>query len=105
MDFDKGCYVGQEVVARLRTYDKISRELVGLEFDGDPPACGTPLLEVGRRIGRLTSAVRSPDRPLTIGLAYVKRRAIRPGLELQVGTAQGAATARVIQLPFPRSPA
>ncbi len=105
VSFDKGCYVGQEVVARLNTYDKVSSSIVGLELPaGSPlPQTGTPLLDAGRRVGRLTSAVNSPDRPTPIGLGYVKKQALRPKLELQVGD-EGSATARVLELPFPYPP-
>ena len=102
VDFDKGCYVGQEVVARLNTYDKVSRSLVGLELplDAALPPIGQPLYDAGRRVGRLTSAVRSPDRPTPIGLGCVKKQSIRPNLSLQVG--DGCSTpARVVELPFP----
>jgi folate-binding protein YgfZ len=102
VSFDKGCYVGQEVVARLNTYDKVSRSLVGLVLPaGSPlPAPGTALHDAGRRVGRLTSAVNSPDRPTPIGLGYLKKQALRPKLEVQVGE-QSSATARVLELPFP----
>ena len=104
VDFDKGCYVGQEVVARLNTYDKVSRSLVGLELPPDValPPLGQPLYDAGRRVGRLTSAVRSPDRPTPIGLGYVKKQSIRPDLSLQVG--DSSTSARVVELPFPYPP-
>ena len=106
VSFDKGCYVGQEVVARLNTYDKVSRSIVGLVLPaGSPlPPSGTPLYDAGRPVGRLTSAVNSPDRPTPIGLGYVKKQALRPELELQVGEG-GSTTARVLELPFPNPPA
>jgi folate-binding protein YgfZ len=99
VSFDKGCYVGQEVVARLRTYDKISRSLVGLELPRGPlPAPGTPLRVEGAAIGQVTSAVIPPGREVPIGLGYVKRRVLRPGLEVRVGDAGDLA--RVVDLPF-----
>lgn len=102
VSFDKGCYVGQEVVARLNTYDKVSRLIVGLELSAGPalPATGDPLLHQGRKVGRLTSAVLSPDRPTPIGLGYLKKQTLQPDLELQVGD-EGSTTARVVELPFP----
>ena len=82
VSFDKGCYVGQEVVARLRTYDKISRALVGLSWpSGDAlPESGSPLAIEGRSVGTLTSAVRRPGGNDAIGLGYIKRRDLRAGM-------------------------
>jgi len=103
VSFDKGCYVGQEVVARLRTYDKVSRVLVGLEFpEGAPaPALGTTLLDADRAVGDLTSVVIPPGRSAPVGLAYLKRKTMRPDLSLRAGDGPDAPTARVVDLPFP----
>jgi folate-binding protein YgfZ len=103
VSFDKGCYIGQEVVARLRTYDKVSRVLVGLELPAGAaiPRTGLPLYDESRAVGDLTSAVLPPDRDTPIALGYVKRNALRPDLELRVGDDEDAPTARVVDLPFP----
>ena len=103
VSFDKGCYVGQEVVARLRTYDKVSRSIVGLELQKGSvvPPCGTALLLEGRTVGLLTSAVMPPGMERVVALGYVKRKALQAGLVLQVG--ENGPTARVVDLPFPRS--
>ena len=72
----KGCYVGQEVVARMRTYARVPRRLVGFEFsDGPLPPAGARLLAPGqseREAGRVTSAIVSPRRG-SIGLGYAAR--------------------------------
>lgn len=69
----KGCYVGQEVVAKLHFRGKVSRVLRPLAFEGseDPSALvGRDLVSEDKRVGRVTSAVRSPGRgPVGIGLA------------------------------------
>ena len=70
----KGCYVGQEIVARQRTYGRVTRRLAGLSFaEGWIPPAGCRLLrpqEPGREAGRVTSAARSP-RFGAIGLGFV----------------------------------
>jgi folate-binding protein YgfZ len=98
VNFDKGCYVGQEVVARLRTYDKVSRAIVGLELPaaGELPEPGAKLLDGDRAVGELTSAAALPGTERRIGLAYVKKRDLREAMELGVG--DGVAT--VVELPF-----
>ncbi|HKQ62979.1 MAG TPA: glycine cleavage T C-terminal barrel domain-containing protein, partial [Candidatus Polarisedimenticolaceae bacterium] len=102
VSFDKGCYVGQEVVARLRTYDKVARRLVGLEFAAGtlPPERGTPLFDAGREVGSVTSALRLPG-GRTIALGYVKPRQVELEQEVRAADAEGGPIARLVALPFP----
>jgi folate-binding protein YgfZ len=101
VSFSKGCYVGQEVVARLNTYDKVTRDLRGLVFSGEvePPVRGTPLFAGSRRVGEITSAVLPPGRPGVVALGFVKREHSDPGTELDVGPESGVRTT-VVELPF-----
>ena len=93
---DKGCYIGQEVIARLDTYDKVKQHLVGLRLsDAELPAAGQPLRDGAREVGRITSAVHSPSLG-PIALAYVRRSACAEGTALDVDGAQ----ATVVSLPF-----
>ena len=93
---DKGCYIGQEVIARLDTYDKVKQHLVGLRLsDAELPATGQPLRDGAREVGRITSAVHSPSLG-PIALAYVRRSACAEGTALDVDGAQ----ATVVSLPF-----
>jgi folate-binding protein YgfZ len=93
VSFTKGCYVGQETVARLHYRGKPNRHLRGLRFSA-PVASGTPLVLGEREVGRVGSSVVSP-RFGPIGLALVRREAA-VGDEL----AAGAARAVVAELPF-----
>jgi tRNA-modifying protein YgfZ len=93
VSFTKGCYVGQETVARLHYRGKPNRHLRGLRLS-EPVPTGTPLLLGEREVGRLGSSVVSP-RHGPIGLALVRREAA-PGDAL----AAGEATATVVELPF-----
>lgn len=100
----KGCYVGQEIIVRIRdrAHGRVARHLVGLTFDGDVvPAMDQDVRVGGQKVGRLTSAVRSValDRP--IGLAMVHRDAAAPGTA--VALADGTA-AIVTALPFVATP-
>lgn len=93
---DKGCYIGQEVIARLDTYDKVKQHLVGLRLSAvELPPTGQPLRHETREVGRITSAVHSPSLG-PIALAYVRRRACAEGTVLAAGRAQ----ATVVSLPF-----
>jgi tRNA-modifying protein YgfZ len=93
VSFTKGCYVGQETVARLHYRGKPNRHLRGLRLSA-PVASGTPLVLGEREVGRLASSVVSP-RHGPIALALVRREAA-PGDELVAGDA----TATVVELPF-----
>jgi folate-binding protein YgfZ len=93
VSFTKGCYVGQETVARLHYKGKPNRRLRGVALSAPVPS-GTPLVLGERQVGTLGSSVVSP-RHGPIGLAIVRREAA-PGDEL----AAGAATATVVELPF-----
>jgi folate-binding protein YgfZ len=93
VSFSKGCYVGQETVARLYYKGKPNRHLRGLRLSA-PVAPGTELTADGRVVGRLGSVASSPEHG-PIGLALV-RREVAPGAEV----ATGDATATVVELPF-----
>jgi folate-binding protein YgfZ len=94
VSFTKGCYVGQETVARLHYKGKPNRHLRGLRLSA-PVAPGTPLRLGEREVGHITSAVVSP-RLGPIGLALVRREA-GPGAVLDAGD---GVTAEVAELPF-----
>lgn len=88
--FDKGCYVGQEVVARLNTYDKVSRRLVGLRIPQDHlvVAGGTKLYRNDKEAGSITT-VSGLEGVETVALGYVKTRSADIGDSVQLGAADG----------------
>ena len=85
ISFNKGCYVGQEVVARLNTYDKVQRTLVRLAFDGEPAAAGAPIFYEDREVGAVTSVARLPGEAHASALGYVRRAYADGGSRLTVG--------------------
>ena len=101
ISFNKGCYVGQEVVARLDTYKKVKKRLVGLswEGDGDAPTGGAVVLD-GKQVGTITSTARSPRLMGWIGLAYVGKAQAETGTRLTISHADGELPALVEELPF-----
>lgn len=83
ISFNKGCYIGQEVVARLNTYDKVQKYLLCLSLEaGAVPDLPSPLMHEGRQVGTLTSAVESLDGDRTIGLGYVRKAHAEEGTRL-----------------------
>jgi len=95
VSFTKGCYVGQETVARLFYRGKPNRHLRGLRLSGPAPS-GAPLRLGEREVGRIGSVAASPALG-PIALALVRREA-EPGSTLAVGDA--GVTALVVELPF-----
>ncbi len=90
VSFNKGCYVGQEVVTRLDTYDKVQKHLVGLAFQGaSVPAEGATLFAGGKRTGTVTSLATSPASGRAIGLGYVRKAEAASGTQLNVGSDTG----------------
>ena len=98
VSFTKGCYLGQEVIARATNLGHINRKLVGLVLDGDPAATGTKLSSPSKpEAGWITSSARSRRLGKTLALAYVHRTLWDPGTELTVADGR---TATVAALPF-----
>jgi folate-binding Fe-S cluster repair protein YgfZ len=95
ISFTKGCYVGQETVARLFYKGKPNRHLRGLRLP-EPAERGEPVLAGEREVGRIGSTCVSPTHgPIALALL---RREVSPGDTVQVG--EGASVAEVVELPF-----
>jgi folate-binding protein YgfZ len=100
ISYTKGCYTGQEIVARLRSRGHVNHLLVGLRFEGGtPPERGAALRADGKPVGQITSAARSPHAGV-IALAFVRVGHDAPGTELEVAGVR----ARVAALPFVVAP-
>ena len=98
---NKGCYIGQEVIARLEAYDKVKQHLVGLCWDGDSlPASGIELKAERKTAGQVTSAVYSPLLERNIALAYVRHAYCASGTLLEFTSDTGPQTVEVVDLPF-----
>ena len=83
ISFNKGCYIGQEVVARLNTYDKVQKHLVRLSWDGDEaPDLPAALMLEGRQVGTLTSAATSLVGDWYIGLGYLRKAHVQDGARM-----------------------
>jgi folate-binding protein YgfZ len=98
VSYTKGCYLGQEVVARIHYRGGVQKVLCGLVFDGPAlPAAGTALLYEGREAGTLGTAVHSLALGRPAGLAILHRRAASPGSRLELA---GGGSAEVRALPL-----
>ncbi|WP_017303017.1 YgfZ/GcvT domain-containing protein [Spirulina subsalsa] len=93
ISFNKGCYIGQETIARLNTYQGVKQRLWGVKLNqGVSPGQAVKVGE--QKIGVLTSCTSTPDG--IWGLAYIKTKAGGAGLTVQVGEATG----EVVAVPF-----
>ncbi len=103
VSYTKGCYIGQEVIARVRTYGQVAKSLRGLVLPEDLsslPVRGDKLLKEGKEVGYVTSALASPSLRANIALGYVRREANQIGTELTLRTAGGESPAKIVPLPF-----
>ncbi len=97
ISFDKGCYIGQETIARLNTYNGVKQKLYGIKLDQEviPP---TPVTVEDKKIGMLTSCTVTSDG--IFGLAYIKTKAGGIGLKVVAGDSTG----EIINVPFLQHP-
>jgi aminomethyltransferase len=101
LSYTKGCYIGQEVIARIEARGHVNRKLVGLLLSGEIlPESGAKIVSPQREVGWITSATYSPARQQNIALGYVRREALAPGTRLAVHTHGLTISATVEALPF-----
>ena len=95
LNFSKGCYIGQEIVERIRARGNVHRTLIGFEVDGEPPQPGTKVRANDKDMGEVTSSTRLPNRR-TIAIGYLRKEVAAPGTTVQIG----GQSATVKPLPF-----
>ena len=106
VSYTKGCYIGQEVIARVRTYGQVAKALRGLRLADSIkvlPQKGDKLYRGDKEIGFVTSAVASPTLKSNVALAYVRREHNGIGTELTLRSNEGESPARIVELPFKKS--
>ena len=101
VSYTKGCYIGQEVVARLDTYGQVNKKLMGLEIgSAEIPQAESKIVKDGKEVGYLTSACHSPTLDKTIGLGYIHRDGAKIGSKMEIKWNDKKVQARVVELPF-----
>ena len=102
VSFTKGCYLGQETVARLHHLGHVNRQLRGIVVVGDASIeTGATLSAAGKEVGVVTSVGYSPRRQSTVALAYVRRQHAEPGTRLELPSGSSSSHAEVTSLPMP----
>ena len=98
LHFSKGCYIGQEIVERIRSRGNVHRIFTGFRVQGALPAAGDKVQLDGKDVGEITSAASVPAgaSDVTLALGYIRREAATSAGELQIGSGIG----KIESLPF-----
>ena len=103
IDFDKGCYIGQEVIAKIKYLGQVNRGLVGLKISADvAPEAGATVYAGDKDIGSITRSAYCPTVDGILAFSYLPRSQMEPGAEVQVDCNGADAKATVQSLPFYR---
>jgi len=101
ISLNKGCYMGQEIIARATYLGHLNRKLVGLLLAGGRPAHrGDKVFQKEQEVGWITSSVYSPSLQRAIAMGYLRREAMEPGTNLRVEHAGTSIPVEVTRLPF-----
>jgi folate-binding protein YgfZ len=100
ISFTKGCYIGQETVARIRAYGHVNRQLLRLTLEGNPsqPANwqGASLMAKDKEVGKLKSVAWSPKWNSLLAFGLVRKEHVAPGTELLVAQGEERCGAKVL---------
>jgi folate-binding protein YgfZ len=98
LNFSKGCYVGQEIVERIRSRGQVRRQFAGFELHGELPAPGSKIQVDGKGVGEITSAASLPlaGGERRVALGYIRREVAAPGQQVEAG----GSVANLANLPF-----
>jgi folate-binding protein YgfZ len=98
LNFSKGCYIGQEIVERIRSRGAVHRRFTGFHVEGRLPAPGTKIQADGKEIGEITSSALLPTAKaeIAVALGYIRREKATPGTQPVAGDAK----LTVANLPF-----
>lgn len=104
ISYHKGCYLGQEVIERMRSHGVLARRLVGLRIEGEGLVSKNTPIKFGEKdVGRVTSCCRSVLLEAVLALGYVKTAHAAPGTRVTVGAAESMRSAEIVTLPVARS--
>lgn len=98
LNFAKGCYIGQEIVERIRSRGNVHRKFTGFLIEGPLPQAGAPIEIDGKSVGEITSVASLPHTTnyQNVALGYLRREFATPGNKIPIGESQATVSA----LPF-----
>lgn len=101
VSFHKGCYLGQEVIERIRSRGHVNKKLAGMILAGDNAAGPGDMIHAGEKeIGRITSSVLSPARKCPLAMGYIHRDYLQPQTRITIEHAGRKVSAEITALPF-----
>jgi folate-binding protein YgfZ len=101
ISYEKGCYIGQEVVAKVKYIGHVNRRFVGLAVAGsDTPDLKSAIHKGGKEVGYVTTSLFSPGLGQPIALGFVNRAAYAPGTDVEIVSNGKPLVARIVDLPF-----
>ena len=101
IDFDKGCYIGQEVIAKIKYLGQVNRGIVGLKICGETtPEPGAAVISDEKNIGSITRSTYCPTVEAILAFSYLPRAHMAPGVEVRVDCRGVCVMAKVESLPF-----
>ena len=96
LSFTKGCYIGQEIVERIRARGSVHRRFVGFEVEGAAPPAGTKIQYQGKDVGEVSSVTAAALKQKRLALGFMRREVLEPGRTFTAGEA----TVTPVSLPF-----
>ena len=101
IDFEKGCYIGQEIVARMKYRGHPNRLLRGIEIHADEPVQQeSPIVVDDKEVGWVTSSVYSSTLDKSIAMGYIRIAYTEEGCPIQIKVPDGQVSGTVVNLPF-----
>ncbi|MEP6717822.1 MAG: aminomethyltransferase family protein [bacterium] len=102
VSYTKGCYIGQEIIARIKYRGHVAKKLSGVRLEGSVVVAPGDIIKSidNKEVGRITSATYSPKLKRSIGLGYLKFDYLAAGTEVRVITGDHDIAAEVVELPF-----
>ena len=107
INFEKGCYIGQEIVARMKYRGHPNRLLRGIEIDSAPTSSecfvlhqDAPIFSADKEVGWITSSTFAPTLGKPIAMAYVRTAVTEAGSRVQIETLEGRVDGTIVLLPF-----
>ena len=88
LNFNKGCYIGQEIVERIRARGAVHKTFVGFVVEGAAPTPGTKIVSEGKEVGEITSVAAALLKGKRLALGYVRREFLGTDKALTAGESQ-----------------
>tara|TARA_A100001037_G_scaffold306844_2_gene356946 strand:+ start:7978 stop:9045 length:1068 start_codon:yes stop_codon:yes gene_type:complete len=101
IDFEKGCYIGQEVIAKIKYIGQVNKGLIGIQILGEKiPKHHSKIFFEDQEVGAITRCNFSPSTNKIIAMGYVQKKAMDIGTEINILSEDESIQAKVVEIPF-----